>query len=87
MNKVKKLKRFLQDNYPHIQAFNTRNLVGDSMETVYEEDGITVDYCEYWGYIEIFGLTENQFNDLLDENSILGDNLRTFEEKEMTTYQ
>ena len=86
MNKIKKLKRFLNNNYPHIQAFNTRNLVGDSMKTVYDDDGIIVDYCEYWGYIEIFGLTEKQFDDLLDENSFLGEGLRTFNEEEMMPY-
>lgn len=54
MDKIDKLKKFLQKEYPNIQAFNTRNVAGDYLETVYEEDGITVDYCEGWGYIEIF---------------------------------
>ena len=54
MNKIDKLKIFLQENYPNEQAFNTRNIVGDSMETVYNEDGIMVDYCYNYGYIEIF---------------------------------
>ena len=26
MNKIDKLKRFLQENYPNEQAFNTRNI-------------------------------------------------------------
>ena len=81
MNKIDKLKKFLQENYPNIQAFNTKNIVGDYMVEVYNEDGITVDYCEYWEYIEIFGLTEKQFESLLDENSFLGDNLKTFKIK------
>ena len=82
MNKIEKLKNFLQTNYPNIQAFNSRNIVGDSMETVYDKDGITVDYCSYWEYIEIFGLTEKQFESLLDKKSFLGDKLKTFEIKE-----
>lgn len=80
MNKIDKLKNFLQKNYPNIQAFNTRNLAGDYLENVYDEDGIEVDYCEYWNYIEIFGLTNKEFEDLLDKNSYLGDSLKTFEE-------
>ena len=79
MNKLSKLKIFLQNNFPNIQAFNTRNLVGDPMVTVYDEDGITVDYCQKYDYIEIFGLTQSQFESLLDENSFLGDNLKTFD--------
>lgn len=66
MNKIDKLKKFLQENYPNEQAFNTKNIVGDSMVTVYNEDGIIVDYCYYYSYIEIFGLTEEEFEDLID---------------------
>lgn len=79
MNKLSKLKIFLQNNFPNIQAFNTRNLLDDPVVTVYDEDGITVDYCQKYDYIEIFGLTQSQFESLLDENSFLGDNLKTFD--------
>lgn len=71
MNKIDKLKRFLQENYPNEQAFNTRNIVGDSMETVYDEDEIIVDYCYYYSYIEIFGLTDEEFEDLIDKYGYL----------------
>lgn len=82
MNKIKKLKRFLQENYPNIQAFNCRGWGGDEMEEVYNDDGIRVLYCDGWNYIEIFGLTDEEFEDLLDPNSFLGDKLRTFSEVE-----
>lgn len=71
MNKINKLKKFLQEEYPDIQAFNTRNIAGDSLYTVYEEDGITVDYCPYYEYIEIFGLTSKEFESLIDDYGIL----------------
>ena len=74
MNKIDKLKIFLQENYPNEQAFNTRNIVNDSMETVYDEDGITVDYCYGYEYIEIFGLTDVEFEDLIDNTG----HLKTF---------
>lgn len=67
MNKIDKLKIFLQENYPNEQAFNTKNIVGDSMVTVYNEDEIIVDYCYYYSYIEIFGLTDEEFEDLIDK--------------------
>lgn len=67
-DKIDKLKKFLQEEYPNIQAFNTRNIAGDSLYTVYEEDGITVEYCYYYEYIEIFGLTDEEFEDLVDES-------------------
>lgn len=74
MNKIDKLKRFLQENYPNEQAFNTRNIAGDNMERVYDEDEIIVDYCYYYSYIEIFGLTDEEFEDLIDKYG----NLKTF---------
>lgn len=86
MDRLEKLKRFLQKNYPNIQAFNTRNWCGDKMETVYEEGGIIVDYCAGWNYIEIFGLPNNEFNSLFDEGDGAGDYIKTFtfEDDEMT---
>lgn len=77
MEKIKKLKKFLQENYPNYQAFNTRNIYGDPMEEVYNEDGIFVDYCANLGYIEIFGLTNEEFYDLLDDSGF--SLLKTFE--------
>lgn len=69
MNKIDKLKKFLKENYEGTQAFDTRNLVGDEMQTVYEEEGITVDYCYYYDYIEIFGTTKEEFKSLLDDDN------------------
>lgn len=71
MNKIDKLKIFLQENYPNEQAFNTRNWIGDNMGTVYDEDGIIVDYCYEYEYIEIFGLTDVEFENLIDDYGML----------------
>lgn len=80
MNRIEKLKKFLQKFYPNYQAFNTRNLASNAMVTVYTEDGIQVDEAFEWGYIEIFGLTEEEFKSLLDPTSFLGQHLKTFDE-------
>lgn len=63
------LQKFLDERFPKgIQMFNTRNIVGDNMVPLYRnvEAGIKVDYCPEWEYIEIFGLTDKQFQ-VLDE--------------------
>ena len=80
MNKIEKLKKFLQENYPNIQAFNSNNVSGDFMINVYDEDEIEVDYCDDWEYIEIFGLTDKEFDKLLDNKSFLRSHLKTFKE-------
>ena len=43
------------------QWFDSRNIVGDSIEGVYRNNGITVYYCEDYGYFEVFGLSDEEF--------------------------
>lgn len=65
---MEKLIEFLKNRFPNgIQMFDTRNLVGDLMETIYDEDGIVVDYCYYCEYIEVFGLIDEEFERLETE--------------------
>lgn len=59
---MRNLINFLATNFTNgVQMFNSRNTVGDEMHTIYDKDGITVDICYDWGYIEIFGLTDEEF--------------------------
>jgi len=44
--------------------FNTRNILGDTMECLYNQDGISVEVAPYEGYFEVFGLTEEEFNEV-----------------------
>lgn len=53
---------FLRNMFPNgIQMLDTRNISGDSMKTIYYYDGICVNYCSHYNYIEIFGLSEEEF--------------------------
>lgn len=59
---MEELIEFLKEEFPNgIQMFDTRNIAGDYMETIYEKDGITVDYAPFYEYIEIFGLSKEEF--------------------------
>jgi len=67
MEHLNKLRDFLIKNgYKGTQTFGSRSLVGDSVETIYEADGITVYYCYYYDYLEIFGLSDEEYNSLAD---------------------
>ena len=46
-----------------IQMFNTRNVANDEMESLYADvaNCVYIDVCKEWGYVEIFGLTEEEF--------------------------
>ena len=53
---------FLKKRFPNkIQMFNTRNFAGDHMITIYDSNGVVIDYCPGYEYIEIFGLTDDEF--------------------------
>lgn len=64
--KLEKAKEIVKANYEDADCgiFKTRNLVGDMMETIYEEDGLTIDICRGWGYFEVFGLEADDFAEL-----------------------
>ncbi len=72
MHNKEKVISFLKKRFPDkIQMFDTRNLVGDRMITIYDSNGVVIDYCPGYEYIEIFGLTDDEFAMVVKE---CGDN-------------
>ena len=67
ISRIDKVKNVIRDRYPDAMCglFFTPNLVGDSMATIWEEDGVTIDICYRYEYFEVFGLTEEEENELL----------------------
>jgi len=67
VSRIDKVKDVIRNN--HIDAmhglFFTRNWIGDPMSTIWEEDGVTIDICYNYEYFEVFGLTEEEENELL----------------------
>ena len=67
MNKMEKLRKFLIDNgYKGIPTFDCSYTVGDPKRKVYDENGITVLSCCIYDYIEIYGLTYEEYQSLYD---------------------
>lgn len=65
--RLAKLIEFLKEEFSNgIQIFFTKNIVGDYMYIIYNEDDISVEYCPNWNYIEIFGLDTYERN-ILEE--------------------
>lgn len=70
-NRLIKLKNFLKEAFEDsIQSFATKNIVRDFMVTIYDKDEIQVDYAPKYGYIEIFGLTDEEYQELEKEKII-----------------
>lgn len=68
--RIKRLNNFLKEHYPDTQAFDSANIAGDDMQKVYDEDGITVLYATFWDYVEIFGVTREEFESVTCEYGI-----------------
>lgn len=63
---VEKVKAVIVDNIEDALygIFDCRNIVGDPMETIYDENGVRIELCRNWGYFEVFGLSEQEFGEV-----------------------
>lgn len=66
MDKLEIAKKIIFKNYSYAKCgiFNTRNLVGDGMTNIYDDDGLIIDVCYYYEYFEVFGLSDDEFDEL-----------------------
>ena len=66
MTKLEIAKKVIEENFEdgRYGIFDSRNVVGDWMETIYNEDGLIIDICYNWSYFEVFGLDDKDFTEL-----------------------
>lgn len=64
----KKVKELIKEYYDMADCgiFDTRNLAGDSMRTIFDGKYFTLDICFSWAYFEVFGATEEEFAELTE---------------------
>ena len=78
MDKLEIAKKIIEDNFKDGDCglYDCRNIVGDYMITLYDKYGLTIDICYVWSYFEVFGLTDEEFDQLktfyrsLEENRL-----------------
>lgn len=63
---VEKVKEVIKNNIEDALygIFDCRNVVGDPMETIYDEAGIRIELCHLYEYFEVFGLTNEEFSEV-----------------------
>ena len=66
MNKLDIAKRIIKKNYKDADCgiFDSQNVVGDWMTNIYNDNGLAIDICYKWNYFEVFGLSNDEFNEL-----------------------
>ena len=66
--RIKKLIKFLKERFKSgIQMFDTPCIVNDYRIPIYIEDDITVLYAPHWDYIEIYGISGEEFERVMKE--------------------
>ena len=75
MTNLEKAKKIIRENFSQAECgiYNTHNVAGDLMGTIYEENELRIDICVYYGYFEVFGLTDEEFEELKRFYNSLGD--------------
>lgn len=65
-NNLEKAKEIVNTYYSSAAygIFNSRNIVGDVMDTIYEGEGLVIDVCYGYSYFEVFGLSDVEFEEL-----------------------
>ena len=76
MTKLEKAKEIIKEHYKEGDCgiYNSRNIVGDWMTNIYNNDGLCIDICYGYSYFEVFGLSSKEFADLEKYYNELGDN-------------
>ena len=66
MNKLAKAKEIIKENFRNGSdgLFDTRNIIGDTMTELYNNDGLKIDICYGYSYFEVFGLTDTEYDEL-----------------------
>lgn len=61
-----KVKELIKKYYKYSKygIYNTRNIVGDPMKTLYIGKYFKLEICYEYGYFEIFGTTNEEFEEL-----------------------
>ena len=66
--KIEKLIKFLKERFEDgIQMFDTPSLVNDFRLPIYSEDEITVLWAPCYEYIEIYGISSEEFDRVVRE--------------------
>ena len=60
------IKELIKKHFEDADAglFNTRNIAGDRMATIFTGKYFTLDICYFYSYYEVFGTTEQEFKEL-----------------------
>ena len=59
-------KRIIKEHYDEARCgiYASRNIIGDPMNSIYDDGELSIDICYHWSYFEVFGLPNDDFTEL-----------------------
>ncbi len=66
MSKLEIAKKIIKEQYNEADCgiYNSRNMAGDKMYTIYDDGELQIDVCYRYSYFEVFGLSCAEFREL-----------------------
>ena len=66
MTKLEKAKEIIKEHFKDADCgiFDSRISVVNWMTNIYNDNGLAIDICYRYSYFEVFGLSDEEFNDL-----------------------
>ena len=67
MSKLETAKEIIKELYEFgidCGIYNSRNIAGDQMDTIYDDGELKIDICYHYSYLEVFGLSCTDFREL-----------------------
>ncbi len=63
---IEKVKEVIKNNIEDALCgiYNNRIHTGAKTEIIYDEAGVRIEMCRYYGFFEVFGLTDKEFTDI-----------------------
>lgn len=63
-----KIINFLQEKFPYgVMIYNVPNDMNDNLSVIYDEDDITILHCDIFDYIEIYGMTDEEYDAVVNK--------------------
>ena len=69
MTKLEKAKEIIKEHLEDATCgiFDSRNLVGDWMTNIYNNNGLAIDICYNYSYFEVFGLSKDDYRHIISK--------------------
>lgn len=65
---IEKIIEFLKGSFPDgIKIYHSPSSIEETCDVIFDEDDVIIFYCSKWEYIEIYGLSPKEYDEVVFE--------------------